>query len=98
MPLGGKVTPPASGFEGGAVKVPHGGTVIKPSGVFLKLNMIKNKINMKKVREFLSHQSAPIAVAAAKTSPNSAAKINFLFYITKLVGLARLAKRNNLDV
>ena len=53
---------------------------------------------MKKVREFLSHQSAPIAVAAAKTSPNSAAKINFLFYITKLVGLARLAKRNNLDV
>ena len=25
MPLGGKVTPPASGFEGGAVKVSHGG-------------------------------------------------------------------------
>ena len=25
MPLGGKVTPPASGFEGGAVKVPLGG-------------------------------------------------------------------------
>ena len=25
MPLGGKITPPASGFEGGVVKVPHGG-------------------------------------------------------------------------
>ena len=27
MPLGGKVTPPASGFEGGVVKVPLGGII-----------------------------------------------------------------------
>lgn len=27
MPLGGKVTPPTSGFEGGVVKVPHGGII-----------------------------------------------------------------------
>ena len=33
MPLGGKVTPPAFGVEGGVVKVPHGGNpvVVQPT-------------------------------------------------------------------
>ena len=43
-------------------------------------------INEEKVKDFLLHNSAPIAAASAKSSPNSGAKINGLSELNKLFG------------
>ena len=43
-------------------------------------------INEQKVKNFLSHQSAPIAATAAKSSPSDAAKIDEIGELNKLLG------------
>ena len=45
---------------------------------------IATYINNQKVKDFLSHPSAPIAAAAAKLSPSDAAKLNKIGELNKL--------------
>lgn len=47
---------------------------------------IATYINNQKVKDFLSHPSAPIAAAAAKLSPSDAAKLNKIGELNKLLG------------
>lgn len=47
---------------------------------------IATYINNQKVKDFLSHPSAPIAAAAAKLSPSDAAKVNKIGELNKLLG------------
>lgn len=52
-------------------------------------------INEKKVKDFLSHQSAPIAAAAAKSSPYLNTKVRKLFELNKLFGEKLFIRTNN---
>ena len=47
---------------------------------------IATYINNQKVKDFLFHQSAPIAATAAKSSPSDAAKLNKIGELNKLLG------------
>ena len=47
---------------------------------------IATYINNQKVKDFLFHQSAPIAATAAKLSPSDAAKLNKIGELNKLLG------------